>query len=1039
MPYSETETSTKEQTTRPVDSNRIVHGLWIGARLSRMELLTLHSFTRFGHHFHLWVYDDLETPIPVGVSLRDANEILPRERAFVKTGNDAEVGLGKDSYAPFSDLFRYKLLYEHGGIWVDMDVSCHRPFDFSEPYVFRAHPIGMIGNVMKVPARSDLMRSTFEEVDAVANSDVAWLTPNRILNKNVSALGLAQFIRSDISNVDRWTDGVRPFAEGPAPIPDEWYCIHWMNEAWKAMQAENGAIGGRRVVDYTPSKDEPFSGSTLRELYRFYGLIDPRSNDGMPFPSQKQSQNHKEGMRLTNWYQQPLPMNAIAVNLARPDMSPLVDTINALSMRKRSALSLQVIDHVSDELVPVTHETCQIYYRKDHDIDRFLRQAAMEIVSSPVPAAYTFGLRSAELKTLRKLGVVTIPVIEKAQPDWSEAAELFHEIDAPFLLAGSDSIADELRESGCGKTVITLRHEVVQRYTPELLMRGRQSLRQRYGIDDNTVLIGMSGAFKSQMAYTRAIRVLSALQQRCPAKLMILGKWGSGDGKGRRAYVATMRQAIEAGVIADVIVVSGGEELPPFFGAFDVFLNTSVYEGLNLAIQEAILAGCPVVAADVGGNREIISESANLVESSSDADAYAEAILSVLGRRERIIPGAPIEADLVARIRSLLLRHGIEHIAAPALPANGTLFITANLHIGGPSRSLTNLLTCLSGDTKTLLCVVGGVSVPRFREAIEQAQVPLLSTESIAELSDRVEQILIWIDQFNVKSVCFWSVPPEIKLLLTKILYARNINLVDVSPGPMLFDELAAAAPFQKRISLSTAQYIERLDHFVSLYREGTTEHALGLKPRASDIIPLGVPLPPRFIPLPPPEAMTPARFDPRFAIGTCCRVVPDKKVEFLFDMMKLLVRKQPLATLTIVGGPDRQSMDYWEGLLRRVRDERLDFVHFAGRHDDVNPFLSRFKVFVMVSERQGCPNASLEAMAMKRPVVANPSGGTSEQIINGINGYLVESPEEMADRVAELLADEGLAQKMGRAGYKIVTERFGMAEMVKKYENLLM
>ena len=67
-------------------ADRAIHGLWIGSNLSRLELLTLHSFVRFGHKFQLWVYDALATPVPAGVVLRDANEILPRSRIF-RTNN----------------------------------------------------------------------------------------------------------------------------------------------------------------------------------------------------------------------------------------------------------------------------------------------------------------------------------------------------------------------------------------------------------------------------------------------------------------------------------------------------------------------------------------------------------------------------------------------------------------------------------------------------------------------------------------------------------------------------------------------------------------------------------------------------------------------------------------------------------------------------------------------------------------------------------------------------------------------------------------
>ena len=48
----------------------------------------------------------------------------------------------------FSDLFRYKLLYELGGYWVDMDMICLRPFRFREKYIFSAERTIQIGPYM---------------------------------------------------------------------------------------------------------------------------------------------------------------------------------------------------------------------------------------------------------------------------------------------------------------------------------------------------------------------------------------------------------------------------------------------------------------------------------------------------------------------------------------------------------------------------------------------------------------------------------------------------------------------------------------------------------------------------------------------------------------------------------------------------------------------------------------------------------------------------------------------------------------------------
>jgi glycosyltransferase involved in cell wall biosynthesis len=294
------------------------------------------------------------------------------------------------------------------------------------------------------------------------------------------------------------------------------------------------------------------------------------------------------------------------------------------------------------------------------------------------------------------------------------------------------------------------------------------------------------------------------------------------------------------------------------------------------------------------------------------------------------------------------------------------------------------------------------------------------------------------VDGDSLRNICFWNAPPELKLLLAKVLSARDVRLIDVSPGPMLFDELEASSQFQKRIAFSAAEYIQRLDAFVSLYKGGLPESRIGARARKECVVPLGTPLPTRINILRSQAVRLPPGFDPRYSIGTCCRIVPDKRIEFLFDMMKALTSVVPKANLTIVGGPDKESIPYWENLLVRVESENIRNVNFVGWRDDVRPYLTRFKVFVMVSDRQGCPNASLEAMAMRLPVIANSSGGTAEQVLDGSTGYLADSPDIMAKRVQELLANPRLARAMGEAGYRVVRNHFSMSKMTKAFQRIL-
>jgi 4-hydroxybenzoate polyprenyltransferase len=223
-------------------SNQIINGLWIGEELSRLELLSIQSFLDAGHRFRLWTYGPLRNKLPHGIEICDAGEIIPASKIFrYKYANS--FGHGKGSVSGFSDVFRYKLLYEHGGWWVDMDVCCLSYFNVESPYFFRKHhDLPLVGNVMKVPPRSELMKRCFEEASAtIDENNTDWHKPIEILNRHVFELGLEQYIRSGLGNEDRWDQVVR-LIRGNPEIPAQWNFIHWMNEEWRSRKISKNHI-----------------------------------------------------------------------------------------------------------------------------------------------------------------------------------------------------------------------------------------------------------------------------------------------------------------------------------------------------------------------------------------------------------------------------------------------------------------------------------------------------------------------------------------------------------------------------------------------------------------------------------------------------------------------------------------------------------------------------------------------------------------------------------------------------------------------------
>ncbi|MFA5930529.1 MAG: glycosyltransferase, partial [Candidatus Micrarchaeia archaeon] len=66
-----------------------------------------------------------------------------------------------------------------------------------------------------------------------------------------------------------------------------------------------------------------------------------------------------------------------------------------------------------------------------------------------------------------------------------------------------------------------------------------------------------------------------------------------------------------------------------------------------------------------------------------------------------------------------------------------------------------------------------------------------------------------------------------------------------------------------------------------------------------------------------------------------------------------------------------------------------------------------------------------VEAMASRKPVISVNEGGPTESILDGKTGYLVNSTDEMAQRMELLAGNPEMAESMGRAGRKRVLGNF--------------
>lgn len=107
--------------------------------------------------------------------------------------------------------------------------------------------------------------------------------------------------------------------------------------------------------------------------------------------------------------------------------------------------------------------------------------------------------------------------------------------------------------------------------------------------------------------------------------------------------------------------------------------------------------------------------------------------------------------------------------------------------------------------------------------------------------------------------------------------------------------------------------------------------------------------------------------------------------------------------------------------------------VRFLGNRHDRERFLPGLDLAVLTSRNEGYPVALLEALAVRKPVVATAVGGVTELIRHEETGVLVrsEAPAELADAIVALVRDPERRRRLGEAGHRFVLDNHDVRHMV--------
>jgi glycosyltransferase involved in cell wall biosynthesis len=184
------------------------------------------------------------------------------------------------------------------------------------------------------------------------------------------------------------------------------------------------------------------------------------------------------------------------------------------------------------------------------------------------------------------------------------------------------------------------------------------------------------------------------------------------------------------------------------------------------------------------------------------------------------------------------------------------------------------------------------------------------------------------------------------------------------------------------------------------------------------------------------PEKITPAFQKKGFTVGMIGVLRSWKGHQFFIQAVPLILKALPQTLFYIIG--DGPRLQYIKALIQNLALENRIFM--LGHREDIPELLSSLDVLVHPSTaNEGVPQAILQALAMRKPVIASDVGAIREVIIHGQTGILIPPREtqDIADRVVDLFKNPVLRERLGNEGQRMVRDSYSLERMLDRIEEL--
>lgn len=160
-------------------------------------------------------------------------------------------------------------------------------------------------------------------------------------------------------------------------------------------------------------------------------------------------------------------------------------------------------------------------------------------------------------------------------------------------------------------------------------------------------------------------------------------------------------------------------------------------------------------------------------------------------------------------------------------------------------------------------------------------------------------------------------------------------------------------------------------------------------------------------------------------------RLTYQKDPQRLMRLCALLKTHKPDVQVAVVGAGELD--DEVKALAKELGLEGN--VHFLGFQSNPIKMVSDSKAMILTSRWEGTPMCALEAMALGTPVVSTPSDGMKDLTDNGVNGYLSDDDNVLAESLLKIIADEEHRKLLGENA----KNKFARINDEKNYNDTIM